>query len=584
MAGLIIVPARAGSVGVPGKNVRSIAGVPTIAWAIEKLETVVHNAEVHLDERISVVVASDDEDILFRALLHSRYRRSTSRPSWILPVQRPPEQATADQTIHELVAWVLPEIQHLSDGEFPEPDWIGIHPRSSPTLTAQTMFDMVCDFLARPDLDSMQTGIADHSFRWSERGGMDPPHRVNRQDRRPEDERWAETGGFHLVRGWPWEGTPAPTIGKVHEFHVVQKSEAIDIDTPMDWAAAETVLDRPTVAILTGGTPATGSGHLRRAVSLAQALIPYAATNIWCWNTPKTMREAAGISGSNITADGLEALWDLFDVVVVDVLDALNLDLRPITASHPGKTIRLESATIDPHSQPINGLYAFPTGSCGPDWVDIRDEFKYLPPYLVATTLDKILVSMGGVDPAGLSVPICNLLAALPAIDGAHISLVAPPAGTFDAADLHDRVEVLENPSMAWEMSTHDLLICSRGRTQFEAAHVGIPTIAIPVNAREYHEHVSPDGVEVIKPLWSGADPYDPLYALPELPNAVQALSAAWERRARSMAGQAAVDGHGMDRIVERVLQRAREQRRRRAPHTLGLAPIENPDNEGNQQ
>lgn len=574
MAGLIIVPARAGSVGVPGKNTRSIAGVPTIAWAIEKLEIVVSHAREHLNEEIIVVVASDSEEILYRTLLHTRYYRTTSRPSWVMPIHRPPEQATASQTIHELVAWVLDEAQNLSEGTLPTPDWVGIHQPSSPTLTAQSMFEMLADFLERPNVvDSMQTGIEDHTFRWSERDGMDPPNRVNRQDRRPIDTRWAETGGFHLVRGFPWEGTPAPTIGMNHEFHLVQKSEAIDIDTPMDWAAAETVLDRPSVAILTGGTPATGSGHLRRAVALGQALVPYATTQIWTWNTPRQMREAAGINGTNISRAGLEGLWEAYDVVVVDVLDVLNLDLRSITATHPGKTIRLESTTIDPHSQPINGLYAYPTGSCGPDWVDIRDEFKYLPPYLVNTTLESVLVSMGGVDPAGLSVPVCNLLVALPALDGVQVTLVSPPAGQLDLQELHPRVRVAEDVSMSYEMHCHDLLITSRGRTQFEAAHIGVPTIAIPVNAREYHEHVSPEGVLALLPEWE--DPYEPASALPLLPQAVHTMSAAWERRGRSLQGQAAVDGHGMDRIVERVLMRAREQRRRRSPHIVDLQPVD---------
>ena len=35
MSNLVIIPARSGSKGIPGKNIKSIAGKPLIAWSIE---------------------------------------------------------------------------------------------------------------------------------------------------------------------------------------------------------------------------------------------------------------------------------------------------------------------------------------------------------------------------------------------------------------------------------------------------------------------------------------------------------------------------------------------------------------------
>jgi CMP-N,N'-diacetyllegionaminic acid synthase len=52
---LAIIPARGGSKGVPGKNLRSIAGKPLIAWSIEQALAAKSVSEV--------VVTTDSEDI-----------------------------------------------------------------------------------------------------------------------------------------------------------------------------------------------------------------------------------------------------------------------------------------------------------------------------------------------------------------------------------------------------------------------------------------------------------------------------------------------------------------------------------------
>ena len=41
-----IIPARGGSQGLPGKNVRMICGKPLIAWTIEKLQRICNEQEL----------------------------------------------------------------------------------------------------------------------------------------------------------------------------------------------------------------------------------------------------------------------------------------------------------------------------------------------------------------------------------------------------------------------------------------------------------------------------------------------------------------------------------------------------------
>ncbi|RIX47312.1 acylneuraminate cytidylyltransferase family protein [Paenibacillus nanensis] len=57
-----IIPARGGSKGVPGKNIRQLAGKPLIAWTIEAALK-----SKYLDK---VIVTSDDDDIIRISLAH----------------------------------------------------------------------------------------------------------------------------------------------------------------------------------------------------------------------------------------------------------------------------------------------------------------------------------------------------------------------------------------------------------------------------------------------------------------------------------------------------------------------------------
>ncbi len=55
---LFVIPARGGSKGLPGKNIRSIAGKPLIAWSIEAAK----KAALHIGH-CDVIVSTDSTEI-----------------------------------------------------------------------------------------------------------------------------------------------------------------------------------------------------------------------------------------------------------------------------------------------------------------------------------------------------------------------------------------------------------------------------------------------------------------------------------------------------------------------------------------
>jgi CMP-N,N'-diacetyllegionaminic acid synthase len=93
MRTLGIIPARGGSKGLPGKNIRTLNGKPLIAWTIEQAR-----ASASLD---LTVVSTDDEETAAIARRHGGH----------VPFLRPPELALDDTPIIDVVRHLLTALE-----------------------------------------------------------------------------------------------------------------------------------------------------------------------------------------------------------------------------------------------------------------------------------------------------------------------------------------------------------------------------------------------------------------------------------------------------------------------------------------
>lgn len=86
---LAVIPARGGSKGLPGKNLRNFSGKPLIAWSI---------ASARAESRITdVVVSTDDEEI----------RRVAQEYGARAPFLRPAELAADDSNVNDAIVHCL---------------------------------------------------------------------------------------------------------------------------------------------------------------------------------------------------------------------------------------------------------------------------------------------------------------------------------------------------------------------------------------------------------------------------------------------------------------------------------------------
>jgi CMP-N,N'-diacetyllegionaminic acid synthase len=222
---LILVPARAGSKGLPGKNVRPLGGLPLLAWTARTI------AASGVPAR--AVLSTDDPAIAEVGRAHGLEA----------PFLRPPELATDGAGMLEVVEHAI--------------GWLEANAAWS--ATAVLLLQPTCpfrrperlrqatDLLARPGTEGV-IGVRrierslSVMYREDDRGWLEPlaawDDRTRRQDVRPL---LTPNGTLYLVtrqalaahrRLFPPKLRPLPT----------DAVEGIDIDAPEDWALAEAVV------------------------------------------------------------------------------------------------------------------------------------------------------------------------------------------------------------------------------------------------------------------------------------------------------------------------------------------------------
>lgn len=219
MSTLCLIPARGGSKGIPGKNLREVAGKPLIAWTVEQaLE-----ANVDLD----VVVSTDSEEIAEIARAHGAD----------VPFLRPAEFATDTATSESVVEHAIA----FRTAEGRRPDQVMLLQATSPVRMRGTLDRAMAEFTAK-GVDSLVGVVPRTPFYWEDgpepRAQYDVTARPRRQDLTPQTYRYFENGSLYVTRTEIYETLHNRIGGKIALF-VLDEAEGIDIDTLHDLAVAE---------------------------------------------------------------------------------------------------------------------------------------------------------------------------------------------------------------------------------------------------------------------------------------------------------------------------------------------------------
>lgn len=221
---LCLIPARGGSKGIPGKNLRPLGGKPLIVWTIEQA--------LATPGDVRVVVSTDDEAIAVVA-------RDAGAE---IPFARPADLA-GDTTATEPV--VLHAISELGSRGY-RPDAVVLLQATSPVRLPGTVRRAIEHFEST-GADAIVGVVPQGPFLWH---WGDPPtadydvdHRPRRQELTPADLRYRETGSIYVTRTAVYEQHRNRLGGRISLF-VMDELEGIDIDTDTDLLLADHALSR----------------------------------------------------------------------------------------------------------------------------------------------------------------------------------------------------------------------------------------------------------------------------------------------------------------------------------------------------
>jgi N-acylneuraminate cytidylyltransferase len=220
---LAIIPARGGSKGLPGKNIRPLRGKPLIGWSLDAAWSSRYVSEI--------VVSSDDPEILSVAQGLGDH----------VSLVRPAELARDDSSSIDVVLQVLDTL--------PDYDWVVLLQPTSPLRTAADIDAALeqCWATGAPACVSVSVSVDSpwwmfginaqgrlHAF-------LPPEQRPMRRQDLPE--LYSLNGAVYVARV-DWLRQTRSFLGEETVAAVMPTERAVDIDTLHDFHLAECLMGR----------------------------------------------------------------------------------------------------------------------------------------------------------------------------------------------------------------------------------------------------------------------------------------------------------------------------------------------------
>ncbi len=228
---LALIPARSGSKRVKNKNIRSLGGKPLIVYTIEAA------LKAKLVDR--VIVSTDSEKI---AAIARKYGAE-------VPFLRPRGLAGSGSTELEFHQHAL---GWLSENEGYVPDLVvNLYP-TTPFRKASTIDRAVKKMLAAPRVDSLRSirKCSEHPYKmWKVKGEFAEPY-VQKRDSQSHTLAYHQLEPVFIQNASIYITRPRvlsryrSTIGKTVFAFEMSDEESVDINTPLDFFLAETLMAR----------------------------------------------------------------------------------------------------------------------------------------------------------------------------------------------------------------------------------------------------------------------------------------------------------------------------------------------------
>lgn len=542
---ICIIPARGKSPYLPKKNIKPINGKPLVAHTIETA------VECSVLEHVFVSTESE------------RIARIAEQCGARVPFMRPVSLTDKETSLRPVVAHALEEIGDTVDDVAITPSTpIVILQPNVPFRQQRDIEEAVTKFTEATDR-SVVSVTRENGFFWREtETGLSPPLPIERRLGNDFNPMLKEGGSITVtnpravrLQEWP---------GESPGYVVSDRLSSFKVDTLIDFWLAEKIASGPTVVFRTEGGGDLGLGKVYRAVTIATEIEEIFECDI-TFVTDESYQEGISL----IQSHGFDlrtvrnANEDLDTVRALDP-DIVIVDLEEINKQYHDQLHQCSAAVIDFENvydgeepadfviNPQRHLDDFERDNYlnGPKYLVLREEFRNQSPE-IPQTAQNVLLTFGGTDPLGLTV---NCVEALGRADlGYEYRVVLGPG-----FDREDRLQSLPESTlsqfefrrnvenMGEIMQWADIAVSSGGRTVYELAAMGTPSIVIAQNDGEVERMKLLCEHDAIEFLGHGRT-----VDFQSLPGYLDELAGNHERRIRlSTRGRDLVDGHGLKRIV----------------------------------
>lgn len=475
---LAVIPARAGSKGIPNKNIRIINGFPLIYYSIKNAK------QSKLITDIIVSTDSPEVEIISKQMKVAVKRRDESLCG---------DEVTLDSVVYDAmpknVKW----------------DYIITMQPTSPTLKSYTL-DEAIKYTINNNLDTVISAHNSPHLSWSEKDGNKIPNYSERLNRQYLPPYYLETGAFMISK---FEVVSDKSrIGERVDIFEVPENEAQDVDTFSDLRSVEVSLNMEKVGIYVNGNNTRGVGHVYRALEIADEF--FVKPDI-IYDSNQTDPKVFGKTTHNLVAvNGITELFKIcktnkYNVFINDILTTsidYMIGLRSVLPN--AKIINFEddgegilradlvfNALLNETSFPnVPNVFA------GEKYYICGKSFLFYHPIKIKKSVKRVLITFGGADPQNYTDRLLKIISKKEYSGYEFIVVLGRAKQKVEELmkyNEYNNISVLYDVSNMPEiMSACDVGITSRGRTGYELAILGIPAIAMAQNEREEkHSFVS---------------------------------------------------------------------------------------------
>ena len=465
---LSIIPARAGSRGIPNKNIRIVGDHPLIYYSIK-------NA---IDSKMitDIIVSTDSPEVRIIA------QQMGVKVHW-----RSKDLCGDAVTLDAVIADAVPKDKTW--------DYIVTMQPTSPTLRVETL-DAAIQYTVDNGLDTVISAINAPHLSWGEKDGKKVPNYTERLNRQYLPPCYMETGAFVVSKASVV--TPNTRIGEKVDVFEVPEDESQDVDTFEDLRSVAATLSRQKVGIYVNGNNKRGIGHIYRALEIADEF--YVKPDIY-YDTNQTDPKVFGNTKHNlIPVDGIAELYQVckakqYTIFINDILTtSIDYMIGLKSVMPQAKIINFEDDGEGTLKADLvfNALFHeedLPQIKAGEKYYISGKTFMFYKPIKVKEKVERVFISFGGADPQNYSDRLLNMICNPEYKNYQFVVVLGRAKHNVDNLmeyNKYENIEVLYDVSNMPELMTScDIGITSRGRTGYELAMLGIPSIAMAQNKRE---------------------------------------------------------------------------------------------------